>query len=265
MLVAGVDVGSTLTKVIIIDKNKKIMGRGLTTTGAHIVNAAHKGLNLACNDANIKEEDLRFVVGTGYGRFKIPFGDKQITEISCHAKGAWFLFQKTKIVIDIGGQDTKAIKIDNEGSVIDFSMNDKCAAGTGRFLEVCAQVLNLKLEEIGSVSLKSKDPVKLSNVCTVFVESEITSHLAKGRKTEDILRGVHLAIAARTIGLVRRVGIDPEITFTGGVSRNVGMVKSIEEKIGIPLNISADNIFIGAIGASLFALEFAKPYPYWEE
>jgi predicted CoA-substrate-specific enzyme activase len=160
-------------------------------------------------------------------------------------------------VIDMGGQDAKGIKIGIDGDVKDFVMNDKCAAGTGRFLGSAADALGMRLDDIGDISLKAKNPVRLTTVCTVFVESDIMSYLAQGKKTEDILGGVHSAIAARTISLIRRVGIEPEVTFTGGVSKNIGMVRALEEKLGMKLNVSPDSHFVGALGASIFALERA--------
>jgi predicted CoA-substrate-specific enzyme activase len=158
-------------------------------------------------------------------------------------------------VIDMGGQDTKAIKVGADGSVLDFCMNDKCAAGTGRFLAGAAEVLGLPLDQIGGISLRGTQPIRLTSVCTVFVESDILGYVAQRKKIEDILAGVHQAIAARTIGLVRRVGLEPEITFTGGVARNVGMVQALEQKLGATLNVSDEAHFMGALGAALFALD----------
>ncbi|OHB71933.1 MAG: hypothetical protein A2W23_00075 [Planctomycetes bacterium RBG_16_43_13] len=255
MLVAGVDVGSTATKAIILDENRKIVGRGLTNTGANVVKAAERAFKNALEEGKFEEWEVTFIVGTGYGRYKVPFGNTQVTEIGCHSRGAHFLFPNTRTILDIGGQDTKAIKVGADGDVKDFCMNDKCAAGTGRFLEAAAGVLGLELGEIGDVSQMSESPIRITNVCTVFVEAEIMSHLSKGRKVEDILRGVHNAIAGRSIALMRRISLEDEITFTGGVSRNKGMVKAIEEKLGMKLNVCSDSQFIGAIGAALFAFE----------
>jgi predicted CoA-substrate-specific enzyme activase len=158
----------------------------------------------------------------------------------------------------MGGQDTKAIKVGPDGSVLDFAMNDKCAAGTGRFLQAAAEVTGLGLGEIGEISLTAKDPVRLTSVCTVFVESDIMSYLVQKKRVEDILAGVHKAIATRTVSLVRRVGIEPEITFTGGVARNIGMVRALEATLGQPLNVSPESHFMGALGAAVFALERAE-------
>jgi predicted CoA-substrate-specific enzyme activase len=254
---AGVDVGSTQTKAIIINEKREIVARALTDTGANVTRAANRGFAEALLAAGLKREDVAYVVGTGYGRYKVTFGDAQITEISCHARGASLLFPNTRTVIDMGGQDAKGIHIGADGEVKDFVMNDKCAAGTGRFLAHAAEALSLSLDEIGEISMRAKNPVRLTTVCTVFVESDIMSYCAQGKKVEDILGGVHSAIAARTISLVRRVGIEPEVTFTGGVSRNVGMVRGLEEKLGMKVNVSPDSHFVGALGAAIFALERA--------
>ena len=252
---AGIDVGSTQSKAVILDSSRAIVARTLIDTGANVKRAGQRTLENILETSGVARDDVRFVVGTGYGRYKIEAGDDQVTEISCHARGAQMLFPSTRTVIDMGGQDTKAIKIGSEGEVLDFSMNDKCAAGTGRFLAGAADVLGLTLDEIGEISLKGTKPIRLTSVCTVFVESDILSHLAQKQKVENILAGVHLAIAARTIGLVRRVGVEEEVTFTGGVARNIGMVRALEGKLGTSLNVSADSQYIGAIGAALFALD----------
>lgn len=254
----GVDVGSTQTKAIIMDQQRRIVARGLIPTGANVTVAAERAYDLALKTGRVKPKDVTFVVGTGYGRYKVTFGDVQITEISCHARGAHFIVPGTHTVIDMGGQDTKVIKVGGEGEVTDFQMNDKCAAGTGRFLAAAAEVLGLGLGEIGELSLKAKNPVRLSSVCAVFVESDIMSYLAQNKTVEDILGGVHSAIAARTMSLVRRVGVDPDVTFTGGVSQNIGMIRALEEKLGIQLQVSPEAHFAGAIGAALFALERAE-------
>ncbi|MCZ6624748.1 MAG: acyl-CoA dehydratase activase [Deltaproteobacteria bacterium] len=254
---AGIDVGSTQTKGIIINEKMEIIGRSLVLTGAYVTRAAERSFTEALLKAGLKREDVAYVIGTGYGRYKVTFGDAQITEIGCHARGASYLFPGTRTVIDMGGQDAKGIKIGEAGDVKDFVMNDKCAAGTGRFLGNAAEALGLSLDDIGELSLHAKYPVRLTTVCTVFVESDIMSYLAQGKKVEDILGGVHSAIAARTISLIRRVGIEEEVTFTGGVSLNIGMVRALENKLGLKLNVSPESHFTGALGASLFAMERA--------
>ncbi|OFV93230.1 MAG: hypothetical protein A3H28_05395 [Acidobacteria bacterium RIFCSPLOWO2_02_FULL_61_28] len=254
---AGVDVGSTQTKAIVLSEEKKIIGRSLINTGAFVSQAAERAFRAAVESAGIPPEQVAYVVGTGYGRYKVTFGDAQITEISCHARGAKFLFPNTRTVIDMGGQDAKGIRVGDDGDVKDFVMNDKCAAGTGRFLSNAAETLGVSLDEIGPISLQGKKAVRLSTVCAVFVESDIMSYLAEGKTMPDILAGVHSAIAARTVALVRRVGIEAEVSFTGGVSLNIGMVRALEEKLGVPVNVCEDSHYIGAIGAALFALERA--------
>ncbi len=251
----GIDVGSTQSKGVMLDTARAIVGRTLIDTGANIKRAGQRALDELLTNAGVPRQAVGFVVGTGYGRYKVEAGDTQVTEISCHARGAHMLFPATRTVIDMGGQDTKAINVGSEGDVVDFCMNDKCAAGTGRFLDGAADVLGLSLDDIGEISLKGTKPIRLTSVCTVFVESDILSHLVQKKKLEDILAGVHEAIAARTIGLVRRVGMEREITFTGGVARNIGMVRALEAKLGSPLNVSAESQFTGALGAALFALD----------
>jgi predicted CoA-substrate-specific enzyme activase len=255
---AGVDVGSTQTKAVILDETRAIVARALIGTGANVSRAAETAFLQACRSAGLPREAVGYVVGTGYGRYKVTFGDAQITEITCHARGAHALFPGTRTVIDMGGQDTKAIKVGPDGSVVDFSMNDKCAAGTGRFLSAAADVTGVGLDAIGPISLNAKNPVRLTSVCTVFVESDIMSYLAQRKTVEDILGGVHKAIATRTMSLVRRVGVEDEVTFTGGVSRNVGMVRALEAVLGRPINVSPEGHFMGALGAALFALERAQ-------
>ena len=260
MLVAGVDVGSTQTKAIILNENAEIVARGIVNTGANVVKAAEKAFQSCRQTAKLEEWEVAYIVGTGYGRYKVTFGDAQITEISCHARGAHFVFPKTQTILDIGGQDTKGIRINEKGEVVDFCMNDKCAAGTGRFLAAAADVMGISLDDLGDMALRSNNPLRITNVCTVFVETEIMNHLSKGKKGEDILAGVHQSIAGRSVSLLRRVGLDPELTFTGGVSKNKGMVAALQEKLNAKINVSDDSQFMGALGAALFALDRAKAH-----
>ncbi|HEY8810917.1 MAG TPA: acyl-CoA dehydratase activase [Candidatus Dormibacteraeota bacterium] len=257
MLVGGVDVGSTQTKAVVMDSRRRVLGRSLIDTGGIVTAAAENAFQLAVADAGVERSEVAYVVGTGYGRYKVTFGDTQVTEISCHARGGQYLFPKTRTVLDIGGQDTKAIKIGPEGQVLDFCMNDKCAAGTGRFLGAAAMALDIPLGELGPLALMAKNPVKITTTCTVFAETEIINWLARGKKVEDVLMGVHQAIATRSISLLRRVGVEDEVTFTGGVTRNNAMVKILEEMLETHLNVSEEAHYMGAIGASLFALEKA--------
>ena len=260
-IAAGVDVGSTQTKAVLVACNGEtsVMARALVDTGANVRKAAERAYDECCRKAGVSPSNVGFVVGTGYGRYNISFGNAQMTEISCHAKGARFLCPRTKTVIDMGGQDSKAISVGDSGEVLDFVMNDKCAAGTGRFLANAAEVMGIGLDEIGPLSLKATRPVKITTVCTVFVESDILSYLSQGKRPEDILGGVHLAIARRTVSLARRINIEPEVTMTGGVARNQGMVSALETVLACKMQVSPDAHFIGAIGAALFALEKLEP------
>lgn len=252
---AGVDVGSTQTKAIIINENREIVARALIDTGANVVLAAENAYAAALKSQNIDEREVEYVVGTGYGRYKVTFGDTQITEISCHGRGAVHMFPGTRTVVDMGGQDTKAIRVSPTGEILDFCMNDKCAAGTGRFLGAAAAALEIPLSELGQVALRAEKPVKISTTCTVFAESEVVSWLGKGKKIEDILLGVHQSIVSRSLGLMRRVGIEREVTFTGGVTRNIGVVTVLNEMLGFPVNVSEESHYMGALGAALFAMD----------
>jgi len=252
---AGVDVGSTQTKAVIINEKAEIISRALVDTGANVVLAAEKAYELALKNGDLREEEVEYVIGTGYGRYRVTFGNTQVTEISCHARGAVHTYPKTKTVLDMGGQDTKAISVSDIGEIVDFCMNDKCAAGTGRFLGAASAALEIPLDELGSTALHAERPVRISTTCTVFAESEVLSWLGKGKKIEDILWGVHQSIASRSIGLLRRVGIEEEVTFTGGVAKNIGMIKALEESMGLKLNVSEESHYMGALGAALFALD----------
>jgi predicted CoA-substrate-specific enzyme activase len=266
---AGVDVGSTQTKTVIVDESGTIIGRSLLPTGANVVKAAEAAFAEALASRDLSEQEVDFVIGTGYGRYRVEFGDTQITEIVCHARGAAAMFPATETVLDMGGQDTKAIRIQKGGDVIDFCMNDKCAAGTGRFLQSAATALDLELDELGPTALEGQRPVKISTTCTVFAESEVLSWLARGKRIEDILLGVHHSIGSRSFALLRRVGIKGEVTFSGGVTRNQAMVAVMNEIVGAKLNVSEESHYMGALGAALFARERIQKgrhsYPAAEE
>lgn len=255
---AGVDVGSTQTKAIVLDEDACIVGRAIIDTGANVIKAAENAYLAALAQSSIDEEEVGYVIGTGYGRYKVTFGDTQVTEISCHARGAVHLFPNTRTVLDMGGQDTKAIRVHPNGEVIDFCMNDKCAAGTGRFLQSAAAALDIPLGELGVVALRAEKAVPISTTCTVFAESEVLSWLGKGKKIDEILLGVHRSIGSRSMGLLKRVGIEDQVTFTGGVTRNPGMVQVLNEQLGMQMNVSEESHIIGALGAALFALDRIK-------
>lgn len=253
--VAGIDVGSTQTKGVILDLEGKIVATALIDLERNMATAAQDVFDMTVKNAGIPVDEVKYTVSTGYGRYQVTFGDRQVTEISCHARGAWSEFPNTRTVIDIGGQDTKAIRVGAGGEVADFAMNDKCAAGTGRFLGAASFALEIPLSDLGPLALQSTAPVKITTTCTVFAESEIIGHLSKGRRSEDILMGMHYSIATRCASLVRRVGMEPEVTMTGGVSRNPAMVKLLEHVLATPINVSERGHFMGALGAAMFALD----------
>jgi predicted CoA-substrate-specific enzyme activase len=252
---AGVDVGSTQTKAVLVDEEKSIVARALTETGANVIRAAENAFQEALSAGDFREEEVEYVVGTGYGRYKVTFGNTQVTEISCHGRGAVHMFPNTRTVVDMGGQDTKAIRVSETGEVLDFCMNDKCAAGTGRFLGAASNALDIPLDELGPTALRGERAVKISTTCTVFAESEVLSWLGKGKKIEDILLGVHQSIASRSAGLLRRVGIEEAVTFTGGVAKNVAMIDTLNRSLGLGVNVSDESHYMGALGAALFALD----------
>jgi len=248
----GVDIGSTATKCAIVDSAGNLVSSTVVATGARAIVAKTAALAEALRQIDAGPEQVAFQVATGYGR-KRAEADGEVTEISCHARGASYLYPGTRTIVDIGGQDTKAIRVAANGKVETFAMNDKCAAGTGRFLEVMARALEVDLEDLGALSMRSQAPQAISSFCTVFGESEVVSHLASGVEVEDIALGLHEAIAGRVVGLMRRVGIESEVTMSGGVSRNIGMRQAIEKLIGCTMNISPQSQLMGALGAALIA------------
>lgn len=252
MYFAGIDIGSTMTKIVIMDDeiNSQVIG----PTGAEHRHLANKVMEEALSKAGIAFDELTYVVATGYGRINVPFADKQITEITCHAKGVSSIFPSARTVIDIGGQDAKGIKIAG-GKVVNFVMNDKCAAGTGRFLEVIADALGLKLKEMGELSLQSKEKVRISSTCTIFAEQEVVSKIADGVPIEDILAGLHEAIASRVFHMAEKMKIEKDVAMTGGVAMNVGMVKALEDQLGFPVLIAREPLLTGAIGAAILGKE----------
>ena len=250
---AGIDIGSTMTKVVIMDDDEMWVSLVVPTSPKHR-KLANKVMENALSRTRISFEDVSYVVATGYGRINVPFADKQITEISCHAKGISYLLPSVKTVIDIGGQDSKAIKIVN-GRVTNFMMNDKCAAGTGRFIEIMAKGLGGKLSDMGRLSLSAKNAARISSTCTVFAEHEIVAKLADGVPRADIIAGIHNAIALRIYGIARRVKIESDLALTGGVAMNIGVVKAIEDKIGLPIFVPEEPLIVGAIGAAFIGKE----------
>ncbi|MDD5038649.1 MAG: acyl-CoA dehydratase activase [Dehalococcoidales bacterium] len=261
IIVAGVDVGSVATKVVLLDvgigeegiPSFTIKSSSVKQSGAAFLKAAEDALDEALDLAGLTSKDIRYTISTGYGRQIVPFADKQVTEISCHARGAKYLFPDVHTIIDIGGQDSKAIRVDDKGGVSNFIMNDKCAAGTGRFLEVMARALGVKLQELGTLSFQSKNNIEVSSMCTVFAESEVISYLSKGFDKSDVAAAIHNSIARRVAGMVGQLGLVERVSMTGGVAKNPGVVRSLEMKLGITLLLPEEPQIMGALGAALIA------------
>jgi len=250
----GIDIGSSSSKAALIDENKNILARtakniGTGTNGPAIV------IQEALEKAGVTADQVKYTVATGYGRVTYTQADKQITEISCHGKGIAHLIPGARTIIDIGGQDAKVIKLSPDGTVENFVMNEKCAAGTGRFLEVMARILNCNINELSDLSLKAKEDIIISNTCTVFAESEVISQLAGGASKEDVAKGADNSIASRVAGLARRIGIQPKVAMSGGVAMNASVVESLSREIGHEITVAPDPQTVGALGAALFALE----------
>ena len=252
MLVTGIDVGSTSGEVVLLDGDK-ILAYSIVDTGYNSRRAADLALEQALSEARIAREQIGTMVATGYGRIAIDYATKQVTEISCYARGIHFLYPHVRTVIDIGGQDSKVISVSPKGKPTDFQMNDKCAAGTGRFLEVMARALQLELTELGAISARAKKQMVISSMCTVFAESEVITLVAEGAAREDIVAGLHRAIAKRVGAMVKRVGIVPPIAFAGGVAKNAGVRRALEQELGESLIIPDEPQIIGALGAALIA------------
>lgn len=253
----GIDVGSTASKCIILKDGKDIVAKSLVDVGAG-TSGPQRSIDAVLEAAGKKREDMAYVLATGYGRNSLMgLADKQMSELSCHAKGASFLFPDVHTVIDIGGQDVKVLRVEN-GMMTNFQMNDKCAAGTGRFLDVMARVLEVKVSDLGRLGAMSKKKVGISSTCTVFAESEVISQLAQGTDKCDIIDGIHRAIAGRVAGLVHRVGIVQKVAMTGGVAQNVGVVQALEAELGCEIKVSPLTQYNGALGAALFAYQAAS-------
>lgn len=260
---AGIDVGSLSTDAVILDEAGEIVGYSIVDTAANSTEAAEEALEKALAAAGLGRDRVKRIVSTGYGRVSVPFAQKKVTEISCHSLGAYTLFPDTGTVIDIGGQDSKVIKVGPSGKVLDFTMNDKCAAGTGRFLEVMAAKLQVPLDQMGELSLGAVGEARISSVCTVFAESEVVSLVARNHPKAEILRGLHRAIVNRVWSMVKSLGIQPEVTMSGGVAKNKGVVAFMEEKLGRPIHVYREPQIIGALGAALHARKEQQAMEDW--
>ncbi|MCK7507169.1 MAG: acyl-CoA dehydratase activase [Desulfobacterales bacterium] len=252
MRTAGIDIGSITAKAAIVEDGG-ILGTKIIFTGYNAEAAGVKVYEDLLSESGLDTSSIAKIVSTGYGRNSVKFADKTFTEIMAHAAGAYLLNPKIRTIIDIGGQDSKAIALDEKGKVRNFVMNDKCAAGTGRFLEVMARALEVNLDEFGAMSLQSKLPSKISSLCTVFAESEVISLIARGEKRPDIIAGIHESIAARVSSMIARVGVAEPVMITGGVARNAGVVDALERKLGVKIAVSSYAQVNGAIGAAVLA------------
>ncbi len=254
MYYAGIDLGSITAKAVIIE-NGRLLASAIAFSGYNSAETANKVLAEALESAGLPRDAIARLVATGYGRVRVPGADKQITEITCHARGAYWLCPETRTIIDVGGQDSKGIALNDQGRVVDFVMNDKCAAGTGRFLEVMAHALEEDLDRFADLSLTAPRRAQISSTCTVFAESEVISQIAAGVPKEVIIAGIHEAIAARISGMVGRIAVRERVLMTGGVARNAGVARMLEEKLGCPILVLPEAQITGAIGAALMAQE----------
>lgn len=253
----GIDIGSTTSKAIILDESRNIIGRSVINSGTGS-RGPRLATEAALSQAGMTRAQIRRCVATGYGRMLYKDADKQVTEISCHAKGVDHFIKTAATIIDIGGQDAKVIRLGPAGKVENFVMNEKCAAGTGRFLEVMARVLDCKLEELSELAHRGNEGVQISSMCTVFAESEMISQLSAGKDRADIARGAHEAIAKRIAGLAGRMEIRPDVVMTGGGALNSSLVEALSQEIGLEIIKPEDPQIMGAVGAAIYAAEMDK-------
>jgi (R)-2-hydroxyacyl-CoA dehydratese activating ATPase len=251
---AGIDLGSTMTKIVIINEEEKVIVSTVRHTGAEHRRLASQVMKEGLETAGITLNDIAYIVATGYGRINVPFADHHYTELTCHARGVSRLFPGVRLAIDIGGQDSKGLQI-KDGKLIDFVMNDKCAAGTGRFLEVFAKILGLKIEDLGELSSKTLNRVPINSPCTVFIQQEVANYLTQGVLIEEIVAGLHYAIAGKVTKMVKKLKIEPDVVFTGGVAKNKGVIKALEEQLGCRVLIPEEPLLTGAFGAAILAQE----------
>ncbi len=252
---AGIDIGSLTCDAVVVDDAGKLAAFEVVPTGARSRVAGEKALAAALERAKIGRDELAGLVSTGYGREMVEGRYRAVSEITCHARGALALFPGTRLVLDIGGQDSKAIRIGPDGRVRDFAMNDKCAAGTGRFFDVMARALEIDLDDLGARALRSTKPLGLSSVCTVFAESEVVGMVARGETVEDIAAALCAVAADKVVALAHRVGIENPVTVTGGVPKNVGFLRALEKQLGVKVNVPQEPQIVGALGAALIGAE----------
>ena len=251
MLTAGLDIGAGMTKAVLMEDARAVTAETAVRSGANPCTAGAAAMDALLAAAGLRREDVAYLATTGYGRYQYPSRDIQITEVTCSGYGARFLFPGTRCVIDIGAQSSRAMHLDERGRVRKFKMNDRCAAGAGRFLERVSRGLEIEVTEIGRLSLEATDPTTISSICAVIAESEVINHVTEGRRVEDILAGAHLSIADRVVALARQVGVEDEVTLTGGLAADAGMVRALETRLGRKVNVSPDAVYAGAYGAAL--------------
>jgi predicted CoA-substrate-specific enzyme activase len=245
-----------MTKVVIL--NQGVITSVIGPTGPEQRHLANRVMEEALRRSTLPFQAITYIIATGYGRINVPFADKQFTEITCHAKGIIHLFPKAKTIIDIGGQDCKGIKIDANGKIVDFVMNDKCAAGSGRFIEVISDSLGIPLDQVGELSLQSKNPAMISNICTIWAQQEIAASLAKGIPLSDLLAGVHKSLADRIIRMVNRLRVEEMVVVTGGGGKNKGLLKALYEQLGHKILVPDEPLITGALGAALLGREMVE-------
>lgn len=253
----GVDLGSTTAKAVILDDNAKVLSARIVQMGAVSRRGMEQAVESALDSAGISQQDLSYIIGTGYGRRLVPGVGRTFTEITCHARGVAALFPDAKLVIDIGGQDSKVIALDEQGLVDNFAMNDRCASGTGRFYEVLARALECDISEVGALAMQGGKDLEVSTMCATFAETEIISLLAEGADPADVAASVHRAIAHRALGLVAQVGKRDSIIMTGGVAKNPAAVHFLETALKQSMQVPHDPQIMGAYGAALLALELS--------
>mgnify|MGYP000793928214 FL=1 len=256
MYTMGVDVGSASSKVVILEDGIRVVTEKVVQLGTGS-SGPQRVLEEALEASGLRMEDMARVVATGYGRFSFEGADRQVSEISCHAKGIYHLVPSARTIIDIGGQDAKAIKLDERGGVVQFFMNDKCAAGTGRFIDVMARVLEVTTGEMQEYDAKATEPAPISSTCTVFAESEVISQLSQGTSKENIIAGVHASVAVKACGLAHRGGVTPDVVMSGGVAQNAGVVRAISKELKQQVIVAPHPQVAGALGAALYAYEDA--------
>ena len=252
--VVGIDMGAKSTKAVVLDGEKKICGKASVRTRPDFAAVAREALDAALRQGGVQDSAIDYIATTGFGRYNVPFRDVQITDITCVGRGAVFLFPKTRCVLDIGAQSTRALRVSDTGKEHDYRTNDKCAAGAGGFIERACKYLEVKIDQVGELSIQSTKPQTISSVCAVLAESEIINHVSNGETIENILRGVHNSLASRALALLKRAGMEDEVTFVGGVARQKGMVKALDETLKRKVNVSDEPELVGALGAALLAL-----------